>query len=71
VPLVAFVPANAPPVAVQDVALTELQVKVEDPPLAIVGGLAVSLTVGVGLDVTVTVAVAGVLVPPGPEHVSE
>jgi hypothetical protein len=70
-PLVAFAPANVPPVAVQDVALVELQVNVEDPPLAIVVGFAVSVAVGVGLVVTVTMAAAGVLVPPGPVHVNE
>jgi hypothetical protein len=69
-PLAAKAPLQ-PPEAVQEVALTELQVKVEDPPLAIVGGLAISVAVGMGLVVTVTVAVAGVLVPPGPAHVSE
>jgi hypothetical protein len=70
VPLVVFVPLQ-PPVAVHDVALFELQVSVEDPPLAIVTGFAVSVAVGVGLVVTVTMAAAGVLVPPGPVHVNE
>jgi hypothetical protein len=56
---------------VQDVALVELQVSVEDPPLAIVLGLGVSVAVGTGLAVTVTVAAAAVLVPPVPEQVSE
>jgi hypothetical protein len=70
VPLVAFVPLQ-PPEAVHDVALVELQVSVEDAPLAIVVGLAVKVAVGMGLVVTVTVAAAGVLVPPGPMHVNE
>jgi len=56
---------------VQEVALAELQVNVEDPPLAIAVGLAVSVAVGTGLVVTVTAAAAGVLVPPGPVHVNE
>jgi hypothetical protein len=70
VPLVAFVPLQ-PPEAVQDVALVELQVNVEDPPLVVVVGLAVRMAVGTGLVVTVTVAAAGVLVPPAPVQVNE
>jgi hypothetical protein len=66
--LAAFAPANVPPVAVQDVALVELQVSVEDEPLATVVGLAVSVAVGLGA--MVTVAVAAVLVPPVPVHVT-
>ena len=66
-PLVAF-PLNQPPVAVQLVALVELQVNVEVPPLAILVGFAVSVTIGGG-GVTVTVAEAPVL-PPGPVQVS-
>jgi hypothetical protein len=58
-------------VAAQEVALAELQVSVEDPPLAIAVGLAISVAVGTGLVVTVTVAVATALVPPGPVHVIE
>jgi hypothetical protein len=58
-----------PPVAVHDVALVELQVSVEKPPLAIVVGFAVSVAVGTGA--MVTVAVAAVLVPPAPVHVNE
>jgi hypothetical protein len=60
-----------PPEAVQDVALVELQVNVEDPPLVVVVGLAVSMAVGTGLAVTVTVAAAAVLVPPVPVQVRE
>ena len=67
-PLAAFVPLQ-PPEAVQDVALVELHVSVEDPPLAMVVGFAVS--VAVGLRAMVTVAVAAVLVPPAPVHVNE
>ena len=70
-PLVPFAPANVPPVAVQDVALVELQVSVEDPPLATLVGLAVTMAVGTGLAVTVMVAVASALVPPEPVQVSE
>jgi len=44
-PLVAFAPANVPPVALHDVALVELQVSVDVPPLAIVVGFAVSVAV--------------------------
>ena len=66
-PVVAFAQASVPPVAVQEVALVELQVSVEVPPLAIVVGLAVSVAVGLGA--TVTVAVAAVLVPPAPVQV--
>jgi hypothetical protein len=69
-PLAAFVPLQ-PPEAVQDVALVELQVNVEVPPLAIVVGFAVNAAVGTGLAVTVTVAVAAVLVPPAPVQVNE
>jgi hypothetical protein len=58
-----------PPEAVHDVALVELQVSVEVPPLAIVGGAAFS--VAVGMVPIVTVAVTTALVPPGPVHVSE
>jgi hypothetical protein len=56
---------------VQEVALVELQVNVEDPPLAIDVRLADSVAVGTGLAVTVTVAVVAVLVPPAPVQVSE
>ena len=66
-PLVAL-PLNQPPVAVQEVALVELQVSVEDPPLTTLVGFAVSVAVGGG-GVTVTVAEAPVL-PPGPVQVS-
>ena len=58
---------NVPPVAVHEVALVELQVRVDAPPLAIVVGLAVSEAVGLGA--MVTVAVAAVLVPPVPVQV--
>ena len=64
-PLVPRVPVQ-PPEAVQEVALVELQVRVELPPDAIVVGLALKLTVGV----TVTVADCGVLLPPVPVQVS-
>jgi hypothetical protein len=66
---VAFAPANVPPEAVHEVALVELQVSVDVPPLAIVAGFAVSVAVGLGA--IVTVAVAGVLVPPVPVHVNQ
>jgi hypothetical protein len=66
-PLVAFAPPQ-PPEAVQLVALVELQVNVEEAPLATVPGAAASDTVGVG-GVTVTVTVRPP-VPPGPVQVS-
>ena len=70
-PLAGFVPLQ-PPEAVHDVALVELQVSVEVPPLAIRLWLAVSVAVGKGLaGVTVTVAPAAALVPPEPVQVSE
>jgi len=69
VPLVAFAPANVPPVAVHEVALVELQVNVAVPPPAIVVGFAVR--VAVGMVPIVTVAVAAVLVPPSPLQVNE
>ena len=65
----AFAPANVPPVAVQELALVELHVSVEDPPPAIGLGLAVSVATGTGA--MLTVAVAGVLVPPAPVQVNE
>lgn len=54
VPLVGLVPLH-PPDAVQVVVLVELQVRVEEPPLGMLVGLAVSVTVGAGTTVTVTV----------------
>jgi len=71
VPLAAIVPLQ-PPEAVHDVALVELQVSVEVPPLAIGVGLAVSVAVGTGLaGVTATVTPVAALVPPEPVQVSE
>ena len=55
--------------AVHEVALVELHVSVEVPPLATEVGFAVNVTVGAGT--TVTVAVATLLVPPAPVQVSE
>jgi hypothetical protein len=69
-PPVAFAPLQ-PPDAVQDVALVELQVSVEDPPLAIVVGFAVRIAVGTGLVVIVTAAAKAALVPPEPVQVIE
>jgi hypothetical protein len=68
VPLDASVPVQ-PPEAVHAVALVELQVSADVPPLATVVGLAVSVAVGTGA--IVTVAVAGWLEPPGPVQLSE
>ena len=66
-PLVALVPDQAPDAA-QEVALVADQLKVALPPLAIVLGLAVKLTVGAGA-VTETVADC-VALPPAPVQVS-
>jgi hypothetical protein len=68
VPLVGLVPPQLPE-AVHDVALVELHVSVEAPPLATEVGLADSVTVGA--DTTVTVAIATLLVPPAPTQVKE
>ncbi len=65
-PLVALAPLQ-PPEAVQLVALVELQVSVEEPPFAMLDGLAVRVTVGVGTTVTVALALP---LPPVPVQVS-
>ena len=67
-PEVAWGPDQAPE-AVQEVALAEDQVSVEDAPFTIDVGVAVSDTVGSGGGNTVTVTDALVL-PPGPSQVS-
>jgi hypothetical protein len=56
------------PVAVQEVALVDDQVKVAALPLATVLGLALRLTVALGCELTVTVADCAAL-PPAPLHV--
>jgi len=66
-PLVASLPVQ-PPEAVQDVALVEDHVKVEEAPLATVLGLAVRVTAGVAV-VTDIVADCTAL-PPAPVQVS-
>jgi hypothetical protein len=68
VPLAASAPLQ-PPEAVQAVALVELQVSVEAPPLVTEVGFAAS--VAVGADPTLTVAVAVALEPPGPVQINE
>ena len=68
VPLGDLVPLQ-PPEAVQEVALVELQVKVEAAPRATEIGFAVRVTVAAG--VTVTVTVEALLVPPVPVQVKE
>jgi hypothetical protein len=65
-PLVAWLPLQ-PPEAAQEVALVDDQDSVELAPLAIVLGLALTLTVGAG-EVTVTVDDCAAL-PPAPEQV--
>ena len=64
----ALVPLQ-PPEAVHEVALVELHVSVEAPPLATEVGFAVRVTVGAGT--TVTVAVTTLLLPPVPVHAKE
>ena len=66
-PLIPSLP-DQPPEAEQAVALVEDQLKVDALPLAMVLGLAVKLTVGIGV-VTETVADC-VALPPVPVHVS-
>lgn len=66
-PLVALVPDQAP-VALQEVAFVDDQVKVDVPPLATVLGPALKVTVGAGA-VTDTVADC-VALPPPPVQVS-
>ena len=68
VPFTALVPDQAPE-AVHEVALVAAQVNVELPPLAMVAGLAVKVTVGVG-EVTETVTDC-VALPPPPVQLSE
>jgi hypothetical protein len=58
-----------PPEAAHVVALVELQVNVEAPPLATAVGFADSVTIAV--PGTVTVAVATLLVPPAPTQDKE
>ena len=71
VPLAASEPVQ-PPDAAQDVALVELQVSVDEPPVATLEGEALTLAVGAaGKGLTVTDAAAAGLVPPGPEQVNE
>jgi len=65
-PLVALLPLQAPE-AVQEVALSEDQDRVELLPLAMVLGLALKLTVG-ACEVTLTVADCAAL-PPAPVQV--
>jgi hypothetical protein len=57
------------PVPVHEVAPVELQASVEEPPVVMLEGVAVSVAVGVGW-LTVTVAVAGALEPLAPVHVT-
>jgi hypothetical protein len=68
VPLKDLAPDQAP-VAVQEVALVDDQVKVAALPLATVLGLALKLTVALGCELTVTVADCAAL-PPAPVHVN-
>ena len=63
-----MLPLQAPD-AVHEVAFVELHVNIDEPPLEIEVGFAVSATVGAGT--TVTVAVATLLGPPVPVQVKE
>jgi hypothetical protein len=65
-PLVAFVP-DQPPDAAQLVAFALLQLSVEEPPTAMLVGLAPNVTVGGGTTVTVALWLA---VPPAPVQLS-
>ena len=67
-PLKGRAPDQAPE-AEQEVALVDVQVKVELPPLATVLGLAVRLIVGICCALTVTVVVCDAL-PPAPVQAS-
>ena len=62
-PLVAIVPLH-PPEAVQDVALIELHVSVEAPPIMTTEGFAMTVAVGT----TFTVTLDTPLAPPAPVH---
>ena len=66
-PLVASLPDQAPD-ATHEVALVEVQDRVEALPLVTVLGLALRATIGAG-ELTVTVADCAAL-PPAPVHVS-
>jgi len=66
-PLVGFAPLQ-PPDAVQLVASVELHVSVTEPPLTMLVGFVLRVTVGAGATVTVTLWLAD---PPAPEQVSE
>jgi hypothetical protein len=67
-PLVGFEPLQ-PPEPVQAVALAEVQVSVEAPPLATAAGATVNVAVGSGA--TVTVTAPAVLLPAAPTQVIE
>ena len=68
-PLVALAPLQ-PPEAVQPVALVELQVRVEDPPLATFIGFAVSVTVGAGAGAVTETLTDLLALPPAPVQLS-
>jgi hypothetical protein len=70
VPLGANVPVQAFE-AVHEVALVELQVNVAAPPLVTAPVLVSKVAVGTTAPATVTAAVATLLLPAGPLHVSE
>ncbi len=67
-PLSPFAPLQ-PPLAVHEVALVDVQLSVDAPPVVTEVGLAVNVSVGAGGAVTVTVALFDT-VPPSPAHSS-
>jgi len=69
VPLVGRVLLH-PPDALHAVALVEDHVRVEDPPLVTLVGLAVSVTVGAGGDAVTATDTEALALPPAPVHVS-
>jgi hypothetical protein len=69
VPVSALAPLQ-PPDAVQPIAFVELHVNVDEPPLAIVVGFAVSVTVGAGGGVPAVTVTDRLVSPPAPVQVS-
>jgi hypothetical protein len=67
VPLVVMVPFQPPPDEVQEVALVELHVSMEAPPLA----TTVGYTLRVAMGMTLTGTLTTVLGPPGPVQINE
>jgi len=68
-PLVALVPDQSP-LATQEVALVEVQLRVEDPPWVTALGAAVRVRVGAGVGVDTVTVVLFEADPPAPLHVN-